>query len=200
MSIQQVKDVIETKNLSVTVAEKYLRLYVANIEWSEHIASLWKNALNKNKDEIEAKNYMKNAISCATLLPYLEKTPIPEQAKNLLFWCTGWKQFSQHDWFSIYLDTLKEDVKIANDRNKIISVGIIDPIDISPITRQAFNWLYSKAEDKENMSDINISELKGKFTNLVKAYGGAVICNMFINHKLNIDKVFNWRSGYFFEK
>jgi hypothetical protein len=31
-------------------------------------------------------------------------------------------------------------------------------------------------------------------------YGGAVICNVFVNYKLNIDKVFNWRSGYFFEK
>ena len=42
--------------------------------------------------------------------------------------------------------------------------------------------------------------LKNKLSNLVKAYGGATICNMFVNHKLNIDKVLNWRSGYFFEK
>lgn len=45
-----------------------------------------------------------------------------------------------------------------------------------------------------------MSALKVKLSNLVKAYGGAVICNIFINHKSNVDKVFNWRSGYFFEK
>ena len=36
--------------------------------------------------------------------------------------------------------------------------------------------------------------------NLVKIYGGAVICNVFNNYGLNIDKVLNWRSGYFIEK
>jgi hypothetical protein len=85
-------------------------------------------------------------------------------------------------------------------RNQIIVLGIIDPIDISPITRQAYNWLYQKAEEFEDMSKVDASILKDKLTNLVKAYGGAVICNIFMNHKSNVDKVFNWRSGYFFEK
>lgn len=200
MSIQQVREVIDTNNLSISVAEKYLKLYVANIDWSDHIASLWKNSTNKFKNEQEAKNYVKKAIACATLISYLEKTPIPEQPKNLLFWCTAWKQFDQHDWFSLYIDILKEDVNISENRNNIISIGIVDPIDISPITRQAFNWIYSKAEESHNLDEIDIVDLKSKFTNLVKAYGGAVICNLFINHKLNVDKVFNWRSGYFFEK
>lgn len=200
MSIQQVKQVIDTNNLSIDVAEKYLKLYIANIDWSEHIASLWKNATNKFKNEHDAKNYVKKAIACATLLPFLEKTSIPEQPKNLLFWCTGWKQFDQHDWFDIYVGMLKEDVDISQKRNSIISIGIIDPIDISPITRQAFNWIYGKAEDYENLNNLDVNDLKSKFANLVKAYGGAVICNIFINHKLNVDKVFNWRSGYFFEK
>jgi hypothetical protein len=200
MSIQQAKEVVDTNNLSITVAEKYLKLYVANIDWSEHIASLWKNSTNKFKNEQDAKNYVKRAIACATLLPFLEKTPIPEQPKNLLFWCTGWKQFDQHDWFSMYLDVLKEDIKISENRSSVISIGVIDPIDISPITRQAFNWIYGKAEDLENLENVDIPDLKTKFANLVKAYGGAVICNVFINHKLYVDKVFNWRSGYFFEK
>ena len=27
-----------------------------------------------------------------------------------------------------------------------------------------------------------------------------MVCNMFVNHKKNVNNVFNWRSGYFFER
>jgi hypothetical protein len=50
------------------------------------------------------------------------------------------------------------------------------------------------------MIEDNKENLVNKFSNLVRAYGGAIICNMFVNHKMNIDKILNWRSGYFFEK
>jgi len=50
------------------------------------------------------------------------------------------------------------------------------------------------------LNEDNAKELEIKFFNLVKAYGGAIICNMFVKHKSNVNKVFNWRSGYFFEK
>jgi hypothetical protein len=200
MSIQEVQQAIESNSLPINVAEKYLKLYVADIPWQESIATLWKNSLNKMQNQEAAKDHVKKAISCATILPLMEKTAIPDPATNLLFWCTGWAQFNKSDWFTLYLDILKEDIKINEIRNEVIRLGIIDPIDISPITRQAYNWLYQKAEELEDMSKIDTNILKGKLINLVKAYGGAVICNIFVNHKSHIDKVFNWRSGYFFEK
>jgi len=200
MSIQEIKSAVDAKALPVAIAEKYLRLYVADVSWENSIASLWKNSINKFKDEELAKEHVKKAISCATLLPWLEKTTIPDPPTNLIFWCTGWAQFSKHDWFSMYLETLEQDLKITELRNSLIKIGVIDKVDLSPITRQAYNWLYQKAEENEDLGSLDLEKLKTKFINLIKAYGGAVVCNMFVKYKNNVDKVFNWRSGYFFEK
>lgn len=200
MSLDQLKKVIEDKSLPMELAQKYLKLYVADIDWTEHITALWKNSISKLKDEQAAKDHLKRAVACSVMLPYTEKTPIPDPASNLLFWCTGWRQFNQHDWFDIFIDVLKEDVKIINKRNKLIKMGVIDRVDIFPMTRQAFNWLYEKCSEDYGNEQIVSNDVKEKITNLVKVYGGAVICNIFINYKLNVDKVFNWRSGYFFEK
>jgi hypothetical protein len=204
VSLKDVQNAVQDRTLPMSVAEKYLKLYVADIDWQSHIAILWKNALTKFKDQDLAKEHIKKAVACATILPFLEKTPIPDPPSNLLFWCTGWRQFHENDWFDLLVDIMKEDIEISLNRNKIIEVGVIDPIDVSPITRQAYNWLYDKASDtyivQNNLSNDQINDIKLKFTNLVRAYGGAIICNMFVNHKMNIDKVTNWRSGYFFEK
>jgi hypothetical protein len=100
----------------------------------------------------------------------------------------------------MFQDFVKKDIEIIENRNKIIVLGVIDPIDISPLTRQAFNWLYDQAKASNVIDKDNAEDIKLKFSNLVKAYGGAVICNMFVKHKKNIQDVFNWRSGYFFER
>lgn len=200
MSIQEVKKAVQENSLPITVAEKYLNLYVAESSWQDAISSLWKNSINKFHSPELAKEHVKKAISCATLLPVYDKVTIPDPPTNLLFWCTGWAQFNKKDWFAAYSEMLQQDLKIGDNRNEIIKMGVIDPIDVSPITRQAFNWLYQKAEENENLDDSNTLSIKNKLSNLVKSYGGAIVCNIFINHKNNIDKVFNWRSGYFFEK
>jgi len=199
MNVSEVRQAIEDRSLSISVADKYLKLYVANIEWEQHIASLWNNALKKYGNDTVAKDHVKKAIACATILPLVEKTTIPDPPSNLLFWCTGWKQFNEQDWFDIFISVLKEDVLISEKRNKIIKTGIIDPIDVSPLTRQAFNWLYEKAQE-ENLDEELRKQVKDKLTNIVKAYGGAVICNIFTKYKKNVEDVMNWRSGYFFEK
>ena len=89
---------------------------------------------------------------------------------------------------------------VRTKRNTLLNLGIIDPIDISPIARQAFNWLYDEFVNNCDVENCNVEDVKNKFKNLVRAYGGAIICNMFVNHKSNVKKVFNWKSGYFFEK
>lgn len=206
MTMQEVRKAVEENSLPIDVAEKYLKLYVADIGWKEHIANLWKNSSNKfkasdsTKGEDLAKDHVKRAISCAILLPYVEKTAIPDPPSHLLFWCTAWQQFRENDWFAQFTETLKEDLLIMEKRNELIKIGVVDRVDIAPISRQAFNWLYEKAADCGDVSDKNQQDVKLKFTNLVKAYGGAIICNIFINHKPHINKVLNWRSGYFFEK
>lgn len=199
MSTEELKNVVEQNALPISVAEKYLKLYVADIDWSNHIGNLYNNFNNKLKDPNLAKENVRRAISCATLLPLIKKTTIPDPPSNLLFWCTAWQEFKEQDWFSLFQEVIQEDINISINRNRIINIGVIDPIDISPITRQAYNWLYEKCA-LEYMNSSVPEPLKNKLSNLVKAYGGATICNMFVNHKLNIDKVLNWRSGYFFEK
>lgn len=200
MSMKEIEEAIQNNSLPVSVAEKYLKLYIADIDWSEHIVMLWRNSTNKFSNETEAKDHMKRAVACATILPLIENTPIPDPPSNLLFWCTAWKQFYKEDWFKLFIDILKEDLEISRNRNNLIKIGVIDPIDISPMTRQAYNWLYEQAMSKDCINESNSEDIKNKFKNIVKAYGGAVICNMFINHKSHVEKVFNWRSGYFFEK
>jgi site-specific DNA recombinase len=99
-----------------------------------------------------------------------------------------------------FMEILKEDLDISIKRNEIIKFGVIDPIDVSPITRQAYNWIYEKVSEEEFQDKESFEAVKEKIKNLVRAYGGAVICNVFLKHKKNIDDVLNWRSGYFLEK
>jgi hypothetical protein len=77
---------------------------------------------------------------------------------------------------------------------------VFDHIDIPPLTRQAYNWLYEKLDKEHFPSQDKKEEAVQKMKNLIKIYGGAVICNVFTNYGLNVEKVLNWRSGYFIEK
>jgi hypothetical protein len=200
MSNDTLQKVIDDHTIPLDVAEKYLTLFLGQANWQKAISKLWEVSGSKNKDIDQRKLFVKKSISCATLISYVDKANIPEVPENLLFWCSGWVQFNERDWFKMYQDLVKQDIEIIENRNKAIVIGVIDPIDISPLTRQAFNWLYNAASDHKCINDNNAEDLKIKFSNLVKAYGGAVVCNLFVNHKKNVDNVFNWNSGYFFER
>jgi hypothetical protein len=200
MSIDALEKVVNENTIPFEVAEKYLTLYVSKIDWNDPLKRLWSLARSKYSSEKDQKDFMKKTISCATLLPWYEDTTIPDPPENLLFWCTGWAQFNEKDWFDLYKKNVKEDISVIVIRNKVIVLGVIDPIDLCPLTRQAFNWLYGKAKDSGDLTVENADEIKMKFSNLVKVYGGAVICNIFANHRSNIENVHNWKSGYFFEK
>jgi hypothetical protein len=71
---------------------------------------------------------------------------------------------------------------------------------MSPITRQAYNWLYDLLDKEKFDSQEKREEGIQKIKNLVKIYGGAIICNLFTNHQASVDKVLNWKSGYFIER
>ena len=166
MSMKEIEEAISSNSLPLSVAEKYLKLYIADINWSEHIAALWKNSMNKFSNETEAKDHIKRAVACATILPLVENTPIPDPPSNLLFWCTAWKQFYRDDWFKIFIDVLKEDLEISKNRNKIITLGIVEPIDIAPMTRQAYNWLYESAVSHDCINDSNREDIENKLKSI----------------------------------
>lgn len=200
MSLDILEKVIQEDTIPLEIAEKYLNIFLGPTDWKKNINKLWDISNSKSKNLDERKAFMKRAISCAVLLPYTEKSQVPSPPENLLFWCTAWVQFNERDWFDLFKKVVKEDIEIGKNRNKAILLGVIDPIDISPLNRQAFNWLYEKARENEELENLNIEDLKIKLANIVKSYGGAVVCNMFVNHKKNVNNVFNWRSGYFFER
>jgi hypothetical protein len=200
MFLEQLNKVVQEKALPLEVAEKYLNLYIGEADWKTHISKLWTNFENKNKNSDLSKDEIKRAIACTVLLPTIEKTNIPDPVHLILFWCPTWNQYKEKDWFSLLSDVIKKDLMIQKNHNELLSLGVIDPIDYSPLTRQSFNWLYTQAEQNGDITDKNKSVVIKKMQNLVRIYGGAVISNIFTNHKYVLDKVFNWRSAYFFER
>jgi hypothetical protein len=199
MLIEDLQKVVNGESLPTNVADMYLRIYVSDIDWKPHIAKFWANTKNKITEDDSAKMHMRKSIACASLIPIYDKKVIPDPPQNLLFWCPTWSQFNERDWVHMYKKVVEDDIKIRNNRKKLLQYGVVDSIDYLPLTRQAFNWLYTKAEETKVIGS-NKEDLIKKFENLVKIYGGAVICNVFAKHETNISKVLNWRSGYFIEK
>lgn len=200
MLIEDLQKVINEDTLPTDVADAYLKIYVADIDWKVHIGKFWGNTKSKLKTEEEAKLHIKKTIACTTLLPYYDKTIIPDPPQNLLFWIPTWNQFNEKEWLDLYKKMIRSDIEIRKNRKQMLSCGVIDSIDYVPLTRQAFNWLYNKAEESNCITEDNKKDLIKKFQNLVKIYGGAIICNVFAKHESNVSKVVNWRSGYFIEK
>jgi hypothetical protein len=85
-------------------------------------------------------------------------------------------------------------------RNQALSLGVIDPLEYAPYTRQAFKWLIEKAEASGVMTDEAKEDIARRHANMVKAYGGACVSSIFVKHTESLNKVLNWRSGYFFER
>ena len=200
MSIQSIETLANEGTLSFDIAEKYLNIYLGEADWKEKISQLWTVQKRKLGDEQKAKDFVKKSVACACLSPVINKSAIPDEKHVLLFWVSGWPQFNERDWFDLFRNVAKNDIVIDKNRKIIMECGIFNQIDMSPITRQAYNWLYERLDKESFSTEDKKNEAIEKIKNLVKIYGGAVICNMFTNYPLNIDKVLNWRSGYFIEK
>lgn len=199
MSIQLLDQLVKNSSLSIEVADKYLTLYLGESNWPEKISQLW-TVQSKRHGEEKAKEIVKKCIACACLSPVINKTAIPEENHVLIFWVAGWPQFNERDWFSMFKEVVKSDIEIEKNRTLVMQCGIFEHIDIPPLTRQAYNWLYERLDGEKFVSQEQKEKSVTKMKNLVRIYGGAVICNVFTSYCSNVDKVLNWRSGYFIEK
>lgn len=173
---------------------KYLGIYISlDVDWERQINNLY----SKLKDL----DRLKKQIACTILLPTHDKSVLTDPPQNLLFWCGKYDRFAERDWVEDLYKVIDFDTKIAANRKQYLDIGFVHPIEYAPITRQAFNWLYDRAEQSGVVTDANKQDISNRFMNLTTVYGGAVICNIFMKDELKnrINKLLNWRTGYFVE-
>ncbi len=182
------------------LADKYLRIYNADIDWEIYIKQLAGRLKTASPNTFVEE--MQKRISCTIMLPYYEKTVIQDPAQNLLFYCHKWSQYNDRDWVNEFRSVYVKDQAIEKIRAKCLDLGVIYPLEYNPNTRQAFNWLYEEAEASGAFDNDKKDLIIKKLQNLVYAYGGVVVCSVFSKpeFKTRIANFPNWRSGYFFER
>lgn len=195
---EDVDKVLKENQITRTVAEKLLTLYVGEADWWPNVGQLYKRLERKHGTDA-AKPLIRKAVSFTILLPAFDRTTKidRENPSNLLFWGVSYHQFDSRDWFAELKKVIRRDQQITEWRREVLKSGIIDAIEYQPYSRQGYKWLCGKAKE----TDVDLTpELKQKFRQLVLAYGGAVTSHMFESHSDVINKIVNWRSGYFFER
>jgi hypothetical protein len=182
---------------------KYLSIYLGEPSlktWEDHIADLY-NQKKKYLGDEQAKDLVKKNVCFSLMVRYKERARLPDPPQNILFGAEKWTQYDSTDWVAAFHKVQEEDERIKRWRNESLSLGVIYPIEYCPITRQAFNWLYDKAQDTGIITPQNKSDMIEKFQKLVLAYGGNVVCQIFTKNESLVNRdVINWRTNYFFER
>lgn len=179
---------------------RYLGIYNADIDWGHHLLDL-RNRLFRKYGETNGRIQMRQQIACSILLPMYDPSVITNPPENLLYRCGAYSQFGARQWIDEYIKIYLKDRQVDEFRKSLVDdLGIIHPIEYVPIARQAYRWLCERVEgsvEKELQS-----KAKKRMENLVFTYGGAAICSVFDKpeYSKKINKLPNWRSGYFFEK
>jgi len=194
--------VVEQGTLPVPVAVRYLNLYLGEANWDEHIKSVWSRYKRQNGCSAEQlASKMKRTVACTLLLPTYDKAKQNlDRPEDMLHRISTWDQFNERDWFAELQTTVSRDLKIKEWRKQVLMLGVIDPVEDAIWTRQAFNWLYEKAEESGALTAGARDDIVTRHKNMVKTYGGAVISNIFLRHEEVLKKVLNYRTGYFFER
>lgn len=198
METSQLKEFVDEGKLSVIV-ENYLSIFVDEIDWSKQLSDAW----DKVKNKPNALETYRNVLSFAILLPAIDRT-VHIDTDGYLYRCAVnyYKaQFDDRNWAEYLRDkVVKRDIEINEWRTQAISLGVIDPIEYQPYTREAFNRMYERAEYTKALTDTNKTDISRRLKNVVMAYGGAVVTNLFTRHMESVDKIVNWRTGYFVER
>lgn len=198
----ELEKVVVQGTLPVPVAIKYLTLYLGVANWGDHINSLWNRFTRQNGLSKEAMaDKMRRSVACALLLPTHDRSRLDrDRPENLLHRVSTWDQFKERDWFADFQAVVARDLQIKEWRKQALQLGIIDPVEDAVFCRQAFNWLFEQAQSSGCVTAETKDDIVTRHKNMVKAYGGAVISNVFMRHEEVLKKVLNWRTGYFFER
>lgn len=200
---EELEKVLETNALTTDVATQYLSLYLGKDKeyWGRQIGVLWKRVRNKTRDEEQAKQLYRSIICCAILIRAYHRTvPLDDQhPESLLFGVEKYHQFKERDWFDALKKVIKRDVEIHKFRDQVLQLGVIDPLEYQPYCRQAYHWLIEQAEKDGSLKE-NKEAIDKSMRNIVYRYGGMVVSNVFSRHREVLDKVVNWKTGYFIER
>lgn len=200
MNAEQLLGVVDEGRIHIEVAKGYLTLYIGEDDsWASIINKTYSQLNQAQKDDFRIK------IAYAILLPAFDRSVKVDPDNPVDHWhkvMNGYykSQFDQRDWLSEFKQVVKRDIDIQTWRNQALGLGVIDPIEYQPYTRQAFNWMYERAKESGDLTDKNKDEVARRLKNIVLAYGGAVISNIFTRHKDRVDSLLNWRTGYFIER
>lgn len=194
---------INEDTLTKDVVYHYLKLYVGESNWDAQILSLKKVLSRQYKDDAALIKAMRNALCMAILMPaFFRSSAIGDLSDYLVRCGNGYynDKLKSKDWSDELKKVVKRDIEIDKFRREALVLGVIDPIEYQPYCRQAYNWLYQKAEETGCITPDTKDNISKSMEKLVHRYGGMVISNMFTRHQEKVDKIVNWRTGYFVER
>lgn len=203
MDINLLSDFVKGEDVPASFYYPYLDIYLQELgetEWKNILKTLWNRIEKTGSTSDESTAMLKKAIAFSLLLPVQEGVwHLKIGAENFVLKSIYYKQFKEKDWLNDFKQVVKKDIQIINNRTKALNIGIIDKLEWSSLTRQALNWLVLRAEEGGDIKEENREVVVRRLSNVVKAYGGLVVCNVFAKEPTKVDKVLNWRTGYFFE-
>jgi hypothetical protein len=174
----------------------YLSVYYSNVpDWERQLSKL----RNKNYGKDKTRQHLGFTI-IGSKEKHVRPTDPPEA---LLFACYKFDGFDEQDWSSILENTYSEDQIIQENRQKLLSLGSITPVEHHSRSRQGLKWLYEEASKDETISDTDKTFIENRMKSLLLIYGPTAICSMFQRVELRsqfLPNVPNWRTGYFVER
>jgi hypothetical protein len=182
--------------LESETAVKYLSVYLGETqeECLAAVGKLWPRLVKQYGEGAPAK--MKELISFTVLFETYTKSRLPEKPINLLFYSQKYDTLNDREWWPLLAKIIQEDKEIEKVRNFCLNLGVVNPIEYSPPTRQAFHWLMDRCPSNDTTTSTQ------KVKSLVYAYGGDVINGVFEKDKelFKIKKLPNHDLTYFFER
>src|SRR5438046_2503823 len=127
----------DQEHLSI-LAPKYLEVYLGAADWPAHIEKLRGRVLAKHLSQEDQTDYMRRVITFTILarVYYRNIKVDPDQPQSLLFGCHKFDQFEERNWYEEFLAVRKKDLQIKEWGEQALRLGIIDPIEYQPWTRQ----------------------------------------------------------------
>lgn len=173
----------------------YLSVYYSNVPD-------WDTQLNKLRNRNYGRDTTRRHLGF-TIVGSVEKRIRPtDPPQALLFACNKFDGYDDDDWATRLEEIYDRDQVIRENRQKLLSLGAIAPVEHHSKSRQALKWLYEEASKDGTISSEDKTYVPNRMKSLVLIYGPSAICSLFQRVELKSEfllKVPNWRTGYFVE-